>query len=75
MNEGAGNPLMVDGDDEDDDDEGEVEGAEMVDGDEQIGEDEIDMFSAADECVFHLHNRICALSLQCISGSLATSAM
>ena len=67
---------MVDGDDEDDDDEGEAEGAEMVDGDEQIGEDEIDTFSAADECVLHLlHDHGCALNSRCILDSLVTSAM
>ena len=49
MNDNGGNALMVDGDDEDEDEEGE--GAEMVDGDERADEDEMDMFSAADECV------------------------
>lgn len=40
---------MVDGDDDDEDEEGE--GAELIDGDEHGDEDEIDMFSAADEFV------------------------
>lgn len=48
INDNGGNGLLVD--EQDDDDEGEGNG--MVDGDDQTGEeDEIDMFSAADECV------------------------
>ena len=64
MNDNGRDGLLVD--EQEDDDDGEQNN--MVDGDDQTGDDEIEMFSAADEYVIPLTDEIHTESLSRLAG-------